>query len=41
MISGFDALAPVVRKAACGDLNFCDLSPPVSLDWSLAHGYTF
>jgi hypothetical protein len=32
---------PVVQKAACGDLNFGDLSPPVSPRRKMVSQYTF
>jgi hypothetical protein len=31
----------VVQKGACGDLNFCDLSPPVSPRREMVSQYTF
>jgi len=31
---------PVVQKAACGDLDFCDLSPPVSPRREMVSQYT-
>jgi hypothetical protein len=32
---------PVVQKAAFGDPNFCDLSPPVSPRREMVSKYTF